>query len=255
MFKLFRRIGDQKLMTKIFSVIYPLFHLSFALVESVLLIWSIRLWRKSNSLAMIVLPILLASTSYDNLILLVGSLLGEGDLLKSLSMLRFLAHFTVVPLFIVIVVELAHRAGAGWAGSPIVRVLGWVLAIRLGVFEVTTQLVGLELVPETFAGMLRYVIAQPSKPPVITILVNLFVLIIGIGIWRRLEWRWLFVGALVSLIGNAIPTSLVGTVLGSGSELILAWSLLLTERRTQFTMAQSELSPRDKQSRLDPQPS
>ncbi|NWF62055.1 MAG: hypothetical protein HXY43_23065 [Fischerella sp.] len=238
-------------MTNILSVIHPFCHLSYILVEWVLLVWSIQLWCKSNSIAMIVLPILLVCSSYDNFVLLVGSLLGEGKLLESLSMLRFLAHYIVVPLFIVIVVELAHRAGADWAGSRFVRVLGWVLAIGLGIYDVATQFVGLELVPETFAGMLRYVAAQPNQLPIITILVNLFVMIIGIGIWRRLKWSWLFVGALVSLIGNAIPTDLVGTVLASVSELILALCMLLTEQRTQYMMAMLKLSTESQQSQLN----
>ncbi|NET67027.1 MAG: hypothetical protein F6K63_22605 [Moorea sp. SIO1G6] len=225
-------------MTKSLLKIYPLGHLSLALVEWVLLAWAIRLWRRSTSLAMIVLPIVLASISYDNLVLAMGSLIGEGDLLKSLSMVRFLLHFLVVPLFIVIAVELAHRAGAVWANTIIVRVLSWVLALGLGGFEVATQFVGLELVPVTFAGTLRYTVAEVSAPPIVTILVNLFVLLIGIGIWVRLKWPWLFVGTLVALIGNAVPISRVGTLVGSASEFVMALSLLLTERRTQFVRAQ-----------------
>ncbi|EGJ29228.1 MULTISPECIES: hypothetical protein [Moorena] len=224
-------------MTKSLLKIYPLGHLSLALVEWVLLAWAIRLWRRSTSLAMIVLPIVLASISYDNLVLAMGSLIGEGDLLKSLSMVRFLLHFLVVPLFIVIAVELAHRAGAVWANT-IVRVFSWVLALGLGGFEVATQFVGLELVPVTFAGTLRYTVAEVSAPPIVTILVNLFVLLIGIGIWVRLKWPWLFVGTLVALIGNAVPISRVGTLVGSASEFVMALSLLLTERRTQFVRAQ-----------------
>jgi hypothetical protein len=73
-----------------------------------------------------------------------------------------------------------------------------------------------------------------SGPPIITIVVNLFVLLIGIGIWFRLKWPWLFVGTLVSLIGNAMPSYAVGTLAGSCSELVIAISLLLTEERTQF---------------------
>jgi hypothetical protein len=223
----------------ILSIIYPLAHLSLALVEWVLLGWAIRLWRRSHSLATIVMPIVLASISYDNLILASGSLIGEGELLKSLSMLRFLLHFLVVPLFIVIAVELAHRAGAKWANTS-VRVLSWVLAVGLAGYDVVTQFIGLQLVPVTFSGILRYTIAQPS-PPIVTILVNLFVLVIAIGIWIRLKWQWLFVGTLVALIGNAIPSSLVGTLAGSASECVMAFSLLLAEERTQFFRARLAL--------------
>lgn len=215
------------------SIIYPLTHFSLALIEWVLVGWAIRLWQQSTSLAMIVLPIVLVSISYDNLILSIGSLIGEGELLKTLCMLRFLLHYLVVPLFIVIGVELAHRAGAGWA-NRLVRVLSWVIALGLTAIDVTTHYIGLELVPIEFAGILRYHVANLSGPPIITILVNLFVLLIGIGIWFRLKWLWLFVGTLVCLIGNAMPSYVVGTLAGSYSELVMAISLLLTEKRTQF---------------------
>ncbi|MGF2036739.1 MAG: hypothetical protein RMZ43_015735 [Nostoc sp. CmiVER01] len=191
------------------------------------------MWQQSTSLAMIVLPIVLVSISYDNIILSIGSLIGEGELLKTLSMLRFLLHYLVVPLFIVIGVELAHRAGANWANT-VVRILSWVIALGLTAIDIITRYTGLQLVPIEFAGILRYHVANLSGPPIITIVVNLFVVLIGIGIWFRLKWPWLFVGTLVSLIGNAMPSYAVGTLAGSCSELVMAISLLLTEERTQF---------------------
>ncbi|MEH2339329.1 hypothetical protein [Nostoc sp.] len=216
------------------SIIYPVIHFSLALLEWVLISWAIRLWQQSTSLAMIVLPIVLVSISYDNLILSIGSLIGEGELLKTFSMLRFLLHYLVVPLFIVIGVELAHRAGASWA-NRVVRVLSWLIALGLTAIDVATHYLGLELVSIEFAGILRYHVANLSGPPIITIVVNLFVLLIGIGIWFRLKWPWLFLGTLVSLVGNALPSLAVGTLAGSASEFVMAVSLLLTEEFSQRT--------------------
>ena len=132
-------------------------------------------------------------------------------------------------------VELAHRAGASWA-TKFTRILAGVIAFGLAAVDLITQYRGIELVPVEFAGVLRYSIAHPSGPPIITIIVNFFVLAIGIGIWIRLRWPWLFVGSLVAIVGNAIPIALVGTLAGSTSEFILAISLLLTEQRTQFSL-------------------
>ncbi|MDZ8187555.1 MAG: hypothetical protein RMX96_22230 [Nostoc sp. ChiSLP02] len=209
-------------------IIYPLTHLSLALSEWMLIGWAIYLWRQSTSLAMIIWPIVLVSISYDNFILSIGSLIGEGEVLKTLSLLRFLLHYLVVPLFIVIGVELAHRAGAGWANN-LVRILSWVIALGLAAIDVSSNYIGLELVPVQFMGILRYHLGNVSGLPIITIVVNLFVLLIGIGIWIRQKWWWLFVGTLIALVGNAIPSSLVGTLAGSTSEFLMAISLLLTE--------------------------
>lgn len=226
----------------ILFIIYPLGHLSIALMEWVLLGWGIRLWRKSASLAMIILPLLLASLSYDNLILALGNLIGEGGLLESLSKVRFLSHDLIVPLFIVIGVELAHRAGAAWA-TTVVRVLSWAVALGLAGIDITTNYIGLELVPTHFAGILRYSSAN-SGLPIITIVVNLFMLLIGIGIWIRLKWSWLFVGTFIALLGNAMPSYIVGTLPGSASEWLMAISLLLTEQQVQLVPNQPPENPK-----------
>ncbi|WP_039896417.1 hypothetical protein [Lyngbya sp. PCC 8106] len=219
-------------MNNILLIINPLGHLSIALMEWILLDWGIRLRRQSSVVAITVLSLLLASTSYDNLILAMGNLIGAGDLLKSISMIRFLLHYLIMPFLIVIGVELAHRAGAAWA-TKIVRVLSWVIAFALAGVDVITNYMKLQLEPTFFAGILRYTPINPSSPPIITIVVSLFMVLIGIGIWVRLKWSWLFVGALIALIGNALPSSLVGTLPASASELIMAFSLLLTEQQVQ----------------------
>lgn len=107
--------------------------------------------------------------------------------------------------------------------------------IRLTAIDVATHYIGLELVSIEFAGIQRYHVANLSGPPIITIVVNLFVLLIGIGIWFRLKWPWLFLGTLVSLVGNALPSLAVNTLAGSASEFVMAVSLLLTEEFSQRT--------------------
>ena len=213
------------------SQIYPLGHIILGLTELFLIGWSLRLWQQSKSLAMLVLPCLLLSTCYDNGILAVGQWIGQGELLYALSQLRFLLHYFVVPFFIVVGVELANRAGAGWV-IPLTRGLAWVLAITLGLIDYSSQYLNLSLVPEQFAGVLRYTAASTSGPPVVTIVSTLFILAIGIGLWVRFEgkWPWLALSSLLGLIGNAIPISQVGTLPGSTAEFILALGLLCTER-------------------------
>jgi hypothetical protein len=204
-------------------------HLLLALMEWGLLGLSIRLSHRSPSLSIILLPILLLSLSYDNLVLGLGHGFGTGETLKALSYLRFLLHLITVPGFVILGVELAHQAGAKWATKPM-RFASWGLAIALIQIGIAKNFVGLTLVPVDFLGVLRYTNAQPALPW-ITILVNVFVLAIGLGLWFRLRWQWLFFGALVSLVGNAVPSTVVGTILSSTSEFLFAIALLATEYR------------------------
>ncbi|WP_231867013.1 hypothetical protein [Anabaena sp. 4-3] len=226
-------IFDAGKMNNILLILYPLGHLTLAAIAWLLIGWGISLWRKSSSLAMIVTPLLLVSLSYDNFILGTGTFIGAGEALENLNMIRYLLHYLIVPLFIVIGVELAHRAGAAWA-TTLVRVLSWGIAFGLAGIDITKNYLGMELKPEFFAGMLRYVPENLTAPPIITIVVNLFMLLIGIGIWVRLKWPLLFIGTFIGLIGNALPASTFGTLPASGSESVMAFSLLLTEQTIQF---------------------
>ncbi len=218
-------------------VIYPISHLVLALTEWILIGWSIYLWRQFKSPAMIVLPILLASISYDNLVLGTGNLIGEGNFLRNLSVGRFFLHDIVIPLFLPIGVELAYHAGAKWVNRW-TRILSWVFALGLAGVNIADELMGLDLVPIRFLGTLRYVLATINGPPIITILVTLFVLLIGLALWVRLRWSGLFLGSTIALLGNAIPSNLVGTLPGSTAEFILALFLLLTEQQILFVHRQ-----------------
>ncbi|MEM7591975.1 MAG: DUF1350 family protein [Cyanobacteria bacterium P01_A01_bin.83] len=215
------------------SLLYPLGHFIIAIAELFLIGWSIRLWLQSRSTAMIVLPIIVISLAYDNLLLAGGTLIGEGELLLFLSQIRFLVHYLSLPFLIVVGVELANRAGAGWAILPI-RSLAWILASALGIVDIFTRYVGLDLKPVHFAGVLRYT-TLVSDVPIVSISVTVFVLLIGLGFWIRTKggWSWLFWGTLIGLVGNVLPISQFGTLPGSSAELIMVLLLLLTERYSQ----------------------
>ncbi|MEL7409323.1 MAG: DUF1350 family protein, partial [Cyanobacteria bacterium J06558_2] len=215
------------------SQLYPLGHLILAIAELFLVGWSIRLWLQSRSIAMIVLPIILISLTYDNFLLAGGSLIGEGELLLFLSQIRFLVHYISLPFLIVVGVELANRAGAGWA-IPLTRWLGWILASALAIFDIFTRYVGLDLQPVYFAGVLRYT-TETGGLPIVSISVTCFVVLIGLGFWIRTKgrWTWLFWGNLIGLVGNALPISQFGTLPGSGAEFVMVSLLLLTERYSQ----------------------
>ncbi len=240
-------------MNNLISKVYSLGHLNLIIIEVVLWIFAIIFYRRDQrTLAMIVLPLVLASTIYDNSILWSGKFIGEGQFLEILSQVRFLLHYLIVPLFIVVAVELAYLSDASWAKRN-VRILSWVLSVILAGYDVVKNFIGLKFVPRCLAGnsceKLAYLvpryIAQPEILPLTTIIINIFVLLVGIGIWFRLKhsrkeiWPWLFVGALISLVGNAVSFKL-GTFPGSASECVLALSLLFTQQKLQGANERSE---------------
>ena len=229
--------------------LYPLGHLILALIEVIFLIFAYPFFRISRNLAMITLPIILLSTIYDNVLLFSGRFIGEGSLLENLSQGRYFLHYAFVPLLIVVAIELAFASKAKWA-NQIVRVLSWLLAFGIAGYDLVTHFIGLELTPETFAGVLRYVpVITPDTPitqiiPISTIIINIFVCLIGIGIWVRTKnWPWLFIGSIIALIGNALPSAKYGTLLGSAAECFLVLGLLLTQYHFEDELEPDEPSP------------
>ena len=215
-------------MASFLQTLYPYGHLTIAIIELILLLFAYPFFRLSNNWAMIVLPIVLVSTIYDNLILWLGNWIGEGQLLENLSQVRFLLHYLAVPLLIVVAIELAYRSEAKWA-NKFSRISSWLLAFGLAGYDIFNNFIGLQLKPELFDNVLLYV-SVSSQLSVITIIINIFVLLVGIGIWvRTKKWQWLFVGASIGMVGNAFPVSQAGTLPGSATEMILSLSLLLTQ--------------------------
>lgn len=209
--------------------IYPWGHIFIAIAEIALLIWVLQLWQQSKSFNLLLLAILIIALVYDNGVLAMGAKLSPGALLEQLNRYRYYLHEVSVPLLLVVGVEQANRAGAGWA-VPLVRSFSLLLAILLGIAGITTVM-GIPLQPIAFAGIFRYVPEGVISPPFVTIAVSIFVIAIGISIWVRSERRWpsLFLGATIVFVGNSLPLSTVGTLPGSTSEFPLCLSLVSTE--------------------------
>ncbi|HEY9614090.1 hypothetical protein [Allocoleopsis sp.] len=203
------------------AILHPI----YALAHFALAIWGIHLFQQSINIGTILLLIVLTGLIYDNLIISIGSCIGEGEVLEFLNRLRFLFHTLFTPLLLVVAVELANYAGVQWFASPIARCMTWLLALGLIEFEFRKKYLTLKLESTTFAGTLRYREAEGSLP-MAAILTIALVALVGIIIWQTMQCPWVFIGALIMFLGSAVPTRLVGQVLGSGVEIVLVLSLL-----------------------------
>lgn len=198
-----------------------------------LLIWGVWLYRRARDLSVLLVIVPLSGLMYDALIIAIGQQIGVGPMLEVLSKGRYLFHAVETPLWIVVAFGYARRAGVHWAWATLGRVAIWSAAFALSVYGYVTRFVGLELVPVEFAGTLRYVEAVSNGPPLGAIVTIVLVGVAGGFVWPRLKWPWMLGGAVVMFLGAAVPTSLVGPVVASGAEVIMALSLLATEQRLQ----------------------
>lgn len=193
-----------------------------------LAIWSFSLFRHPYNINTTLLALVLTGMTYDNFIISIGRFIEQGALLESLNRLRFLLHNLFVPLLVVVAVKLASNAGVVWVNNPTVYYGCWVIALGLITFGLVNDFVGLELVPITFAGSLRY---KPKSCglPMLPILTALLVAVMGFFIWREINWPWMLVGTLVMFSGNALPTRIFGTLISSAVDFVFISALLATQ--------------------------
>lgn len=180
--------------------------------------------RQRNPLAAVLLAVLGAAIAYDNLVVGLGSTIGEGDLLETLSWGRFALHNLLTPLFLLVAAGLLgqHRTRTRTFTIPVMGAVAAVLVL----FGVTTDLIGLELAVEVTGDVVRYADAEASAP-IATIVTILLVNVMGFRLLRSGGPRWLFVGAVVMLVTGAAPTD-GAPVLGNLGEVALLTGALLT---------------------------
>lgn len=141
---------------------------------------------------------------YDNGIVAIGRLIGEGTLLESLNLPRFWIHALITPLLIIAAVGLARRLGAPWAQRRWVHGAFCSLATALILYGLLFELVGLELTTGREGDALRYS-AIESTPPIPSIAAIVVLIVVGATLARR-GGAWMGAGAAIMFAAAAVPS-------------------------------------------------
>lgn len=164
---------------------------------------------------------------YDNGIVAIGRLIGEGALLENLNLPRFWIHALITPLLIITAVGLARRLGAPWARSKWVHGAFCSLATALVLYGLLFELVGLELAADREGDTLRYS-AVDSAPPIPSIAVIVVLIIVGAALARR-GGAWMGAGAAIMFAAAAVPS--LPLLVANLGEVVLIVGLGLTATR------------------------
>ena len=214
-------------------------HPLYTLAHAGILYWLVQTWRTSPRpgirCAAAITALTTAGLVYDNGIISLGAAIGLGDTLALLSYPRYVLHALVTPMMIFAMVQIAGAGDIGFANRPTVRGSAAALAILMIPVGIYEDLVGLELHPACFQGVVRYstrvaeaalcspdqaVVAAGGGPPIPSVTAVLVVLILGAMLWRQRRWPWAFLAGLVMLIGAAFPASRFGLLPGNGAEVV-----------------------------------
>ncbi|HHW83927.1 MAG TPA: phospholipid phosphatase [Actinomycetales bacterium] len=209
----------------------PYIFLGFAAAYLVLLGWGVALTRRSGWWTPANLPLLVvAALVYDNLILGIGHLIGEGALLEGLNYARYIVHALVTPVLVAWALHALRRAGFEWAQARWYQVASIGAALALTVLEFFLEVRGLEIAPQEEYGVLSYASTEPpSGPPIMVLIVALVLVVVGAMVWKRQKWPWLFVGAVIMTIGSAVELPLESGAITNAFELVLLISIIATK--------------------------
>jgi uncharacterized membrane protein len=209
-------------MANIFYWVYCIFYLYFFLAVY-------RLKLKEGVYHYLLLLIILG-LFYDNFISSIGFILGEGPVLKFLNFIRYIIHAIFTPLICLIAFKIARAFRVKIAQDKRFETAVWVFILALMVLGFIKEVATAEIIPATRWGMLNYVHAHPSVP-VAAILVNLFVIIVAVLIWKYTRWPGLFITSILMFMLAAAPSKGLPPILGNAGEVIFIYGFILAEKR------------------------
>lgn len=199
---------------------------ALALGHLALLAAVIRARSRTTAAVSVISCLVLLALSYDNGVIAVGAAMGESGLLEGLNAGRFIGHALITPLLILLGVLLAGRMGVSWfAGRGVLATAGALTLLMIGLGSYV-DIVALELAPKVYADTLRYVNDAAHGPPLPAIVAIVVLIVVGVVLWRRAGWPWLFVGAVTMFVAAGAGISIPW--LQNLSELALLLTVVLT---------------------------
>jgi hypothetical protein len=216
-----------------------------ALINIGLLIWAIRAClRDRHNLALILQTVLLCLLWLDVGTVALGQWLGDGELLRSLSRLRYTWFFLTMPLLLIASAALADQAGFAIARFPFLMPV-LVLIAAIFIVRDVPMAWGANYHTACFADTLRHVFKVPlgqacvageeglgggGFSPAIP-LVFAAVTAIGLALMLRRRWPWLGLAALLFMATTVMPTDIFGPFLTYPADTLMTAAFLFSARR------------------------
>ena len=183
---------------------------------------------------------------YANLIYLAGPVLGEGLLLRILSLAIYVLEALVNPLLIILALDLAARIRTPGADSRAAGIVAWLAVAGLVVFEFLQGNLNPDLQLLQGEGVLLYLPAE-TRISLSVVVVLAAMAIAGAILWLRIGWPWVFLGTAFLLLvtfTNGLP---FGPLLLLAAEALFYGALLATDfrlNRQTFELSETELDSR-----------
>ena len=196
---------------------YSIIFILQGLMQLALLVWLVRIYRRTGLLIALLMFVPQLGLIWDNLIVGSGRWIGLGETLQALSWPRFWIHWLMGSWLIVLSGAVLRLAGFSWAQKKWVMAGFCLLTVALMLHELplfwSTSLhpvCELDLVrystsvrPEDFCFPDQVAVRSGGAlAPIVTCIV---VIGAGLVLWIRRGFAWMFLGALLMFISAAPP--------------------------------------------------
>lgn len=210
----------------------PLLFGAFAVGYIALFVWGVAMARRHDLfLPSNVIPLVIVALIYDNVILAVGHLIGEGTLLETLHGARFWLHAFLTPLLVIFAIDAMGRAGLMVIRQRWVAFVAFVIYAALVIIDLTNEVFGLVLEPVREYGTLTYTSVEPATgPPPMIIGVTLVLLVSAVVVFWKQRWPWYLAAVILMGIGGSASLPIESAAITNLFEFILMTTLLFTKR-------------------------
>jgi hypothetical protein len=233
---------------------YTTLFLVQALLQALLFVWLVRIYRQTGLAVAAVLFIPQLGLVYDNLLLGLGASIGLGPLLEAISWPRFWIHWLFGTWLIIASGAILRLAEFEWAQRKWAMLGFCVLSAALMVHELplfwTTQ-----LYPVCEFDLVRYStqvaaqhfcfpdqVAVRGGPPLAAVITCWVVIGAGLLLWVKRRFPWMALGALLMLL-SALPFARPYKLDNFGEVLIAGgciWAIAHFARGRRSTLARAQ---------------
>jgi len=209
-----------------------IFYLLFSIGYIGLLLWGLKgLGNHAVLKWTTVIYLVVLALVYDNAVLAIGNWIGEGELLKTMNLLRYWLHAFMTPLLVLYSVGTLRESGMEWAKKKPITLIAILYTLAAIVVEISLGLTNLQLHVRQEYDVLSYVPAESNGPPIMILLVTAAMLIASAILWKMTGWAAFFFGVVIMTIGSAIPFPVESNAITNLFELVLLTSLMWTKRK------------------------
>jgi len=206
-------------------------YIAFTLAQLALAVWAIVLFATRRSLGAFTVALPIALLVWDNAVVAMGAMIGDGPLLIALSWPRFVGHALLTPIWILTAFEYARRVDVPWLQGRGSRIGEWALYGAMAGLGFVKAVVLLRFKPVWQGDLFYYTNGGGFPGPPIPALVMVAVVIVaGFLVYRRTGWVWMLVGGIVMFVAAAIPLSIAGFLVSNAGEVAISLALVATER-------------------------